>query len=530
MARTLVGFALAGVLAHGAWAATFTVDVSDAKTYAKEVFGEGASDVVVDYEDEEPKISLSVAMPGPEAGEVDEGDTAEITFALVNAKFASNVRLSSLQPTAGATWVDVASRDDGTRGESTVTFRIEADQNLPTASTTVSFAFKLPELTGLNPNRAVYATVSVDSGGGSGWPDSDGANADANTGLEDGVLRALGPMPMTGNRPTKPLISFADGLRFAVGSPANRMIDVSGGRTGFTADGAAATTPAGAAELGTVTIGLVTAAACDADRPPSNCVLQPGGDPFSIARRQDGEGNVVITGRGDFRAGDMVWLDADGSRTAQASEMLTINDDGTASGTFDIADLAGDSTAARDSLARDEGIATKTLYYTPNGEGGLRPSEYRTEFSVDFDAAGNADKPVQRSRFTTVYATTVDPTGAGAVAAVEATRTAAAVPALTAVDIGNVRIKCEVSSPCVIHLECDDVSGETWFARLDEPIPGRATLHLTASDIAEALGISAEEGWDDSLSCAILGSRDISVQVLTRSGGVLVNHTYVEND
>ena len=308
------------------------------------------------------------------------------------------------------------------------------------------------------------------------------------------------------------------------------MIDVSGGRTGFTAEGSTAETPAGAAELGTVTVGLETPVECDRDQPSSGCVLQPNGDPFSVARRQDGEGSLIVTGRGDYRGGDTVWLDVDGSRTAQASETLTMNDDGTATGAFDIADLAGDSAAARGSLARDEGVATKTLYYTPSGESRLRPSEYRTEFSVDFDAAGNVDKATQQSLFTTVYAMTADPSGTGAAAAVEATRTAGAVPALTAVDVGNLRIKCEVSSPCVIHLECDDVSGETWFARLDEPIPGRATLHLTASDIAEALGISAEEGWDDSLSCAILGSRDISVQVLTRSGGVLVNHTYVEND
>ena len=533
MAKALGGLALAGLLAHGAWGATFTVDVTDAKTYAKEVFGADASNVVVDYDDEEPKITLDIAVDGPEAGEVEEGDTADITFALANARFASNVRLSSLQLTAGANMVNVASRDDGTRDDSTVTFRIEADQDLPTASTTVSFAFQLPELTGLNPGKPVTATVSVDSGGGSGWPDSDGTGvgAGANTGLENGVLRALGPMPMTGDRPTKPLISFADGLRFVVGgSGGTRMIDVSGGRTDFTTDGVAARTPDGAATLGTVALGLETAAECEADPPPSSCILQPSGDPFSIARRQDGEGSMVVTGTGDFRDGDMVWLDADGSRTAQASEMLTMNDDGTASGTFDIADLAGDSTAARGSIAREEGIATRTLYYTPNGEDGLRPSEYRTRFSVDFDETGNADKAEQVSRFTTVYAMTVDPTGAGAAVAVEATRTAGAVPALTAVDVGNLRIKCEVSSPCVIHLECDDVSGETWFARLDEPIPGRATLHLTASDIAEALGISAEEGWEDSLSCAILGSRDISVQVLTRSGGVLVNHTYVEND
>ena len=535
MGRRMVARIAACLFAVGAWGATFTVNVNDDKIYAKEVFGTDAADVVVDYE-ESPRVNLVIGMSATEVADVKDGDTTDITFTLTNARFASNVRLSNLYTTTsyGRT-VDVASTDGGRRDDSSVTFRVEADGDLPTATTTVttaSFIFTVPDLTGLNTSRPVTATVSVDTGGGSGWPDSDAdtAVAGASTGLDNGDLRALGPMPTTGERPTAPLISFADGLRFSVGgSGGTRMIDVSGERKGFTPDGGA-NMPEGAAALGTVTLGLTTAAECEADPPSSDCVLQPGGDPFSIARRQDGEGNLVVTSAGDFREGDVVWLDADGSRTAQASEMLSMGDDGTPSGTFDMADLTGDSTAARGSIARDEGIATKTLYFRPNGEDSLRPSEYRTKFSVDFHAAGNADKPEQESRFNTVYATTVDPSGAGAAVAVEATRTAQAVPALTAVDVGNVRIKCEVSSPCVVYLECDDVSGETWMTRLDEPIPGRSTLHLTASDIAEALGISAEEGWEDSLSCAILGSRDISVQVLTRSGGVLVNHTYVEDD
>ena len=197
MAKVLSRLALAVLLTQGAWGAVFTVDVSDTKTYAREAFGEDASNVVVDY-DEEPKISLSIAMSGPEADGVEEGDTADITFALANGRFASNVRLSSLGVTAGGTLLDVASREDGARDDSTVTFRIEADQDLPTASTTVSFAFKLPELTGLNPDKAVTATVSVDSGGGSGWPNSDGATAGADTGL--GGRCPAGAWPDAGRR------------------------------------------------------------------------------------------------------------------------------------------------------------------------------------------------------------------------------------------------------------------------------------------------------------------------------------------
>ena len=520
LANILIGLGLLALPAQwvGAQQATFSVDVTDTKVYAKEVLGADAADAVVDYDDAEPKVTLEIRLQGG----AQIGDAADIEFSLVNAKFASNVRLGSLDITTGAAMVRVSGKDDGVRDESSVTFRIEASQVIPSASTTVAFAFGLPELTGLNPTKNVTATVAVYSGGGSGWISSDasGVAAGANTGLEDGVLRALGPMPMTGPRPNKPIVSFVDGLAFAVGgSGSSRMISLAADRTRFVADGPAT--------LGTVTVGLNAAVNCEADPLPSNCILQRNGDPFSIARRQDGEGNLVVTATGDFRTGDTVWLDADGNRQAAASEMLALGDDGAMSGTFDLADLAGNAAAARGTLDREEGLATRTIYYQPNGEDGLRPSEFRTRASVDFSDDGAADKPAQESRFSTVYAM-VDASGAGM--AVEATRTAQSVPALTAVDVGNVRIKCEVSSPCVIHLECDDVNGETWFAELDEPVPGRSTLHLTASDIAEALGIAEEDGWDDSLSCRVLSSRDISLQVLTRTGGVLVNHTYVEND
>lgn len=518
-----IGFGLLALPAQWGWAqqSTFSVDVTNTKIYAKEIFGVNAADVVVDYDDTEPKITLEILIQGG----VQVGDSADVTFSLANAKFASNVRLSSLDITAGAALVRVSGKDDGVRDDSSVSFRIEASQQIPSATTTVSFAFGLPELTGLNPAKDVVARVAVYAGGGSGWISSSGRTG-ANvyigddTGVESGILRALGPMPMTGPRPDKPIVRFLDGLAFEVGgSGGSRMISLAAERTAFVTEGPAA--------MGTVTIGLSSAANCEADPLPSDCILQSNGDPFSIARRGDGQGSLVVTASGDFRTSDTMWLDADGNREAASSETLALGDDGAMAGTFDLADLAGNSRAARGTLDREEGMAMRTIYYQPNGDDPLRPTEFRTKASVYFDDEGAAHKVAEpEAVFTTVYAM-VDSSGDGV--AVEATRTAQSVPALTAVDVGNVRIKCEVSSPCVIHLECDDVNGESWFAELDEPIPGRSTLHLSASDIAEALGIAEEDGWDDSLSCRILSSRDISLQVLTRSAGVLVNHTYVED-
>lgn len=521
--------ALFALFAQGTLAATYGVEVSNARTYANEVFGEGASDVVVDYKAAGPTVTLRVQTPGPETEEIDDGDTADITFTLANARFARNVRRTALS--VDSMMVDVLSKEDGDSGDNTVTFRIQADQDLPTASTTLSFAFELPPLTGLNPEKAVSASVSVDAAGGGGWANTDDADSMvfAGTMLEDGVL----------TRPSSALITFANGLAFRVtagdDSTTSTTIALTGGRKSLR--------DPGYATLGAVTTGLATAAACTTDNPiPMGCVVQANGDEFSVSSREDGAGDLDIEVTGDFRDGDMVWLDYDGDRKATDNEMLEMNESGAMTGDFNLSDLVGNSRAgegAANDLDREEGMATHALYYMPNGEDGLRPAEFRSNFSVDFHGEGIADKRVQTSTVSTMYPTVASgPSGTTGMTIVEAMRQAPALPSPTpstpggagGIDIGNLRITCKASTECVVSLECDDAEGNSWFAELDEPIPGRATLHMNTDAIAELLGLSAEEGWADNLSCMILSSRDIAVQVLTRSSGTLVNHTYVDDD
>lgn len=525
MLKRIALAALCALFAQGTLAANYELRVEHGRTYAKELFGEGASSVVVDYKGAGPTVTLVVQTPGAETGEIDDGDTADITFTLANARFERNVRLPALSVDS---MVDVLSKADGDGGDNTVTFRIQADQDLPTASTTLSFAFELPPLTGLNPEKAVSASVSVDAAGGGGWAstdDADSAVMGSGTMLEDGVL----------TRPGSPLIAFADGLAFSVaaGSGGSTTIALAERRTSLT--------DPGYATLGAVTTGLATAAACTSDNPiPLGCVVQSNGDEFSVSSRQDGAGDLNIEVTGDLRDGDMVWLDYEGDRKATDNEMLEMNESGAMTGEFNLSDLVGNSRAPEaNELDREEGVATHALYYMPNGEDGLRESEFRSNFSVDFHGEGIADKGVQTNRVSTEYPSVASgPSGTAGMTIVEATRQAPALPSPTpstpggagGIDIGNLRITCKASTECVVSLECDDAEGNSWFAELDEPIPGRATLHMNTDAIAEVLGLSAEEGWADNLSCMILSSRDIAVQVLTRSSGTLVNHTYVDDD
>ena len=530
MLRRIALAALCALFAQGTLAATYGLGVSNARTYAKEVFGEGASDVVVDYKAAGPTVTLMVQTPGAETGDIDDGDTADITFTLANARFERNVRLTALSVDS---MVDVLSKEDGDSGDNTVTFRIEADQDLPSASTTLSFVFELPPLTGLNPERPVYASVSVDAAGGGGWASTEDADSMAFTGtmIEDGVLRAR---TNAASRDTA-LIAFADGLTFSVATGSDATIALTGGRMSLT--------DPGYATLGSVTTGLATADVCITDNPiPMGCVVQANGDEFSVSSREDGAGDLDIAVSGDFREGDMVWLDYDGDRKATDNEMLELAENGSMTGDFNLSDLAGNSRAVEGDagdLDREEGMATHALYYMPNGEDGLRPAEFRSNFSVDFHGEGIADKRVQTSTVSTMYPTVASgPSGTAGMTIVEAMRQAPALPSPTpstpggagGIDIGNLRITCKASTECVVSLECDDAEGNSWFAELDEPIPGRATLHMNTDAIAELLGLSAEEGWADNLSCMILSSRDIAVQVLTRSSGTLVNHTYVDDD
>ena len=92
-------------------------------------------------------------------------------------------------------------------------------------------------------------------------------------------------------------------------------------------------------------------------------------------------------------------------------------------------------------------------------------------------------------------------------------------------------MKCEVATSCPVYLECDDSSGNSWFAPQGSnsiDIDAYATLQLSNENIAEHLDLG-EDGWTGPLSCTVMSTRDISLQVLTRSNGALINNTFVDN-
>ena len=547
MARKTM-WAVAGALlafAPLASAATYRLEIDGVRTYASEVISSG--DVQIDYRTSvdrpAPQLTIALGMTNAEVTGIDEDDTIDVTITLANAKFGRNVRDGDMQPrmigqpTANPCAARVKDTIDGERGESTVTFKIEASDNdcgLPPTAGSAEFVFTLPRLHGLNAARPVSVSVTTDTPGGSGWPDTEvpGVNVSGTqdcaamaqattecTSLENGVLqRRMAPSTTTGRRGQVAIIKYETGLTFVATSGGTASINLAGGRTAFTP-------PLYQAQLGTVRLGVASAGACEgADPAEELCFLQANGRPFSIGRSGEGRGDLTVNVSGDFRPGDVVYLDLDGNWRAGTGESLSLVD-GSMQGAFSLLDVAGNAAAGEgdaNEMDREEGVATRRLLYYPNQRDPLRPGGYRSSFAVDF-SRGATDKPAQP-------ASSEANTHMTSYTVVEDDQVAYAIPPGTTGDLGNVRIKCEVATQCTVYLECDHADGRTWFEQVADPIPGRSTLVLTSEGMRTALDMDDDEWTRGRLSCTVYSTREISLQVLTRStAGVLVNNTYVDD-
>ena len=571
MVRKSMWAALAVLLAYapGALAYEYVVRQTAALTYAKELFGAGSASSRINYcstvepgcPSGVPKITLWTILSDGAAGAGDEnavdiGDEMKVTLTLSGAQLAFGFRsshvavqsygtndLTTLDPVGSRInfrELSVSLEDGGRSGDSSATWTVRAvgggpgggwtDDDGGSSGTVLEIAFELPELQGLNGRTPVTAQITVDAGGGSGFRSSD--DALATVGVTDtgtakspsgGILRAAGPANAQGVRPSLSLITFADALTFADATrrlettPAtvgSASIDLAGGRTGFT--------PVGGvfpyAFLARPRVGVASAT-----------ISELSGETFSIARHKAGQGDLVIGVTGHFHeSGDIVFLDLNCNWQPDSDERLTLRD-GVMSGRFGLIDVAGSqdcrvaasSASEEEKRASEEGVASRWLLFRPNFVDTLRPSDYRTTTSVDFTAPSNVDKEDRNS-------IAVDLRTAYTVVNDDATRRAHAIPPVGSAETGNVRIKCETAVDCPLYLECDDAAGEDWFQKLADDVPARSTLRLTSEMIAEHLGVS-EAGWEGRLACSVMSTQDISVQVLNRSGNVLVNNTYIDN-
>ena len=546
MARKTMWAVAGALLAFAPFAAAewYGVTYDNERWYASEVISSG--DVQIDYRGASPTIRLTIYGNETDANAIDEDDTIDVTFTLANAKFGSNVGSGNMAlEVEGPTGCDlrVADTIDGARGDNAVTFRVEAtDADCTCASTCAfraRFTFSLPRLYSLNKG-AVSASITTDRPGGSGWPTLDDADTDALsidtaercdepddamnvcTKVTDGVLQRQSAIGSSGRRSPVGIISFRNALSFAGTSGGSTNINLAAERRTF----AVRPRYADQALLGSVTVGVTNAASCTGATPtPMDCDLQADGRPFSIGRGGEGRGDLVVNVTGDFRGGDVVYLDIDGNRRPSTGESLSLVN-GSMEGAFNLLNVAGAAGAGEtqaEEVAREEGVATRELLYAPNRNDPLRPGGYRTSWAVDFNGSAS-DKPAEP-------ASSVGNTHTTQYTVVEDDQVAYAIPPGTTGDVGNVRVKCDVATQCTVYLECDHADGRTWFEQVPDAIPGRSTLVLTSESMRTVLGMDDDEWTRGRLSCTVYSTRSISLQVLTRSdSGVLVNNTYVDDE
>lgn len=262
----------------------------------------------------------------------------------------------------------------------------------------------------------------------------------------------------------------------------------------------------GTTHLADIAIGTVMVAA----EPGAN-IKDQDGNPFT-SFSGDLAGDVAIkVASSQFRDGDIVYIDDNGDKAPGDSREL-----------FVIA--GGMATGDRALPTPDEGtpMATWKVMYRPNGKDALMHGttmtvSAMTDFS-DRDHMNRAAKMDDETSITSMLNLNgIRPNPAKAYA----------IAPLTSSDMANVRITCESGKACNVFLSCHDGMGTEYFGDAGFMVPANGTVRKNQMELSAALGMMEGEGWTGRLACEALSTAPISVQVLTRAEGVLVNNTYV---
>ena len=164
------------------------------------------------------------------------------------------------------------------------------------------------------------------------------------------------------------------------------------------------------------------------------------------------------------------------------------------------------------------GYEPMTLYYVPSGDAALKHrAEFTTTARTEFRSRDNKVRDAEPATAHLLLHGIRDTVAK-----------AYGIASLSSSDATNVRVTCEASlkAGCHVFLDCKDSAGEEVFHEASTVIGPRATEHWDQTEIADTLGL--DEGWEGRLACDVLSTAPISVQVLTRSEGVLTNTTYVQ--
>lgn len=487
---------VAAVSAAPSWSQT--IGGTTAPRFAKEIFGGGANPALTLGSTE---VTVTYALTSTTIAGAREAD---ITFTLSEGTFADPPNLLAITDPHTPTRVTVTSTS-GDVGSSSITYGLRATGPLGTAGSLV-LTFSVPRITGvgsvlgaatpLNPVVSIGVTVApASTTQPNTFPVFPAMTTPAGDRKHD--IATSGPaaranparfFPAAGATSTRQIIDITD-----------RTKTVAGGAAVMTGAGPAAVTltglPANSRDVGVMLSRIELyrdAGALKAD------------GTTAFLSDTEGDGNLIVTAEGPFGSGDILFFSTDAAYTA--SEALSVSGS-TATKSLPLVRAAGGAFSS-------PGVFY--LYYVPAATTIAQrtiPVSYRLDWTLEDNK----------------YADSIIPAGPTAISfsGIQDVAYAYAVPNPGNADTGYLRIRCQVEGQCDVFLDCMDQDGvRIGNGNLAEvTIPGNTTMvYSSKTTLPTLLGVSS---WEGRLACNVMSDKNISVQILTRSGGSLVNNTFI---
>ena len=494
-----VALAAAGLLLAGvAWGQpVLTQGSSAAQLVAKEHFGGdprvvnvSKMDLVEDDANDDNttgaqrpyvELTLSDATTGGTDANIDDGNTADITFELTGATFEQAAGSTNLKQftaaqncnpavAAGST-IEGSVMKGGAKGDSSVTYRVEVtDAGAATSfNPDQAICFLIPDLSVSSGSVSVeasikpVATTGVSFPSAIAFPEAKEAKAAAKA-----VLAAEAALTASLGTGDTAFVNVADRTKIA---------------TGGTQD------PSGDSKTMGLKVGTLSVAVSQKD------IWKLTGDDYLPTDQIDGSlsGQITVTVGGirPYGSGDRVLV---GSGATALS--------GTISG------MAAEATVqtAVDSLS---------IVYVPGGVDNLKPGPFMAAAEYKFNDRRNVSGA----------SAMIKPPSTGMIkyAGVEVEGYAYGVVRGGGSDTSFVRVTCRASADCAVFLDCTDQAGMNYFDATP-PVAAGGTSVWNSAAIAGVLG----GGWASGRGrCDIHSTGQLSVQHMVRSGNTLVNSSTV---
>lgn len=227
-------------------------------------------------------------------------------------------------------------------------------------------------------------------------------------------------------------------------------------------------------------------------------VLQRDGDGWDVDTG-DGEGTITLTVGANFRSGDVVFIDLDGSSgpTASLGEVFTISG----------------STATSGPIPVDAAINNVfPIFFLPNDTDELAPETFSVSAAIDYNLATNkTDATLPQTDPATIEFNGIFEGGY-----------AYGVVKRDGADVSFVRVTNELNSPASIFMSCTDDAGNSYFG--DFGIQAAGTTKAYNSTV---IGNTIGGTFTGRGACSILTDGDISVQHKIRTSDVLTDNSVV---